>query len=262
MITIILTVSRETYLEKVITAIELLECKHEAVNLLCIVDGNDALYIKTRNLVNGTKFNERLTVRLDFPGESSRFDIQERRKRISAAHNQAKGLIKFSDGYVFSIEDDTIVPRLALQELLHIAMSNRAFGFAEGIELGRWGVPYIGAWQVDDIYEPKVITSVKNMYLVPNSEPVTKIDAGGLYCALIRADLYKQHTFSCENGLGPDINFGIENRQLGYENFISWQVPCTHLYNQMGIELKVTPRDDTKIVTLTKHDNTKWIVTY
>jgi hypothetical protein len=262
MITILLTVSRDDFLERVISRIELLECRHEDTNFLCIVDGDDALYIRARNLVAGTKFRERLTVRLDSPGDKSTFDIRARRQRIAAAHNQARSLIRHTDGYVFSVEDDTTFGDKALKRLVYVADRTRAFGFAEGVELGRWGVPYIGAWTADDVYDPKEIKSIENVLEVEMNTPVKRIDAGGLYCTLMKAELYKAHEFTSDNGLGPDINFGISIRQMGYENFLVWQVPCTHHFKKMGVEHKITPMNETKVVTLTKESDTKWRESY
>ena len=256
--TIVLLVSRANYLEKVITALELLECDHTQTNLLCIVDGDPELFLRTRNLVNDTKFNERLTTQLNYPGKSPRFDIAERRRRIAAAHNQAGELVTHKNGYILSIEDDTVVPRLALEKLLKVASVNRAFGMAEGVELGRWGVPYVGAWRADDIYNPTSIRSLEDSF----GPDIEKIDAGGLYCLLTKTQLYKEHTFYSENGLGPDINFGIALRQLGYDNFIHWGVSCIHFNDVMGKEITIKPTDPTKIITLIKKSDTKWDATY
>lgn len=258
MTTIVLTVSRDEFIDKVLTSVELLDCEPWDVNILCIVDGSDELFLKVRNLVNGLKFNERLTVRLDYPGKPLTFDVTERRKRISAAHNQAASLIKHDDGYVFSIEDDTTFGRGALRALTKVAISNRAFGMAEGVELGRWGVPYVGAWVADDIYEPKLLTSVQR----PEDVKISNIDAGGLYCALIRTDLYKQHEFTSANGLGPDINFGLELRQLGFENFIDWNVNCTHHFMKMGEKHSILATEPSRVVSLSKTNDVKWHVSY
>lgn len=260
MVTIILAVSREAYLEKVITSLELLECNPRETNILCIVDGTPELYVKVRNLIMTTKFQNRLTVQFEGVGKPSRYDKKERRKRIAAIHNQARQLLVQNTDFVFSVEDDTTFGPRALKRLLKIAQENRAFGMAEGVEVGRWGTPYIGAWVADDIYKPTLLTSVENR-VGENFEGKDKydpIDAGGLYCALIRTDLYKQHEFTCDNGLGPDVNLGLEMRQLGFQNFIAWNVLCTHHTEVMGKYLQLTPTDPTKIVRLKKFNSQKW----
>lgn len=261
MTTIVLLVSRQEFLERVCSRIELLNCNSSETNILCVVDGDAALYVKARNTINGMKFAQRLTVPLDVPGSTQRFNIGTRRARISAAHNQARSLISSSTKYVFSVEDDTLVPNTALETLTQVAIRHRAFGAAVGVELGRWGVPYVGAWNADDVYEPTKIVSVENKFTV-DSAPDQNIDASGLYCTLIRADLYRDHNFTSSNGLGPDINLGLELRRLGYENFISWDVGCVHLNTIFGLEVPISPSDESKIVTLTKMSDTKWKTTY
>lgn len=256
MITIVLLVSRHDYLEQVLTGLELMRCDASKTNILCIVDGDDDLFLKTRNLVNGMKFNDRLIVRSEVGELPTRLDIEKRRKHIAALHNQAGQLISPQTEWVFSVEDDTTFGRDALEKLLPATKQYPAIGFIEGVELGRWGVPYVGGWRVNDIYNTTEIKSVEK------GEGIEKIDAGGLYCALIRADLYRNHEFTSDNGLGPDVNFGLELRRNGHDNFIHWGVPCKHYNHVMGKELVITPEQGTKVVTMTKKSDTKWIITY
>lgn len=262
MVTIILPVSRRDFLERVVTKLELLQCYAPETNILALVDGDDRLFIRTRNLINGCKFNKRLVVKAKLPGDPPRFDTLTRRRRICAIHNQAKTLVEHNDGYVFLVEDDTVFGSLTLERLLKVANSNRAFGMGIGVELARWGVPYVGAWTADDVYEPKVLKSVPNINPVPEDYPPTRVDAGGMYCALVKTNLYKEHHFHCENGLGPDVNFGIELRQMGYENFLVWQVPCVHYNNEAGKEVKITPKDESKQLTLIHVTGNKWRTAY
>ena len=287
MVTIVLLVSRNDYLEKVLTGLELMRCDADKTNILCIVDGDDSLFLSTRNHVNGMKFNQRLVVRAEVGELPSRLDIQSRRKHIAALHNQAGKLISPETEWVFSVEDDTTFGRDALEKLLPATRDYPAIGFIEGVELGRWGVPYVGGWRADDIYNTTKLKSVKRPTEINNAEltgivvdksgnpqvmyrnadkspykGIEKIDAGGLYCALIRADLYKNHEFHSENGLGPDVNFGLELRRTGHDNFIHWGVPCKHYNHVMGKEVIITPDDETKEVTITKKSETNWLVTY
>jgi hypothetical protein len=32
-------------------------------------------------------------------------------------------------------------------------------GFIEGVELGRWGIPHVGAWRSDDVYDMQWLES-------------------------------------------------------------------------------------------------------
>lgn len=260
--TIVLPVSRREYLERVITSLEWLKCNADETNILAIVDGDDALYLRVRNLINGSKFNKRLTVKADIKGPVSRLDVPSRRKRITAIHNQARELIEHDVGYVFLVEDDTTFGPSTLAQLQRVADLNRASGMVIGVELARWGTPYLGAWTADDVYETKVLKTVENITPVPVDLKPTRIDAGGLYCALVRADMYRQYNFHCDNGLGPDVNFGLALRQLGYENYIVWQVQCAHYNHVLGKEVKITPDQESKQVTLTKIKDKKWHIDY
>lgn len=262
MTTIILTVSRSDFLEHVLDAIAMQDAPLIEVSLLCIVDGSDELYVKTRNMIERMPIQERLTIRFETKlGTVPRYDVQARRKRIAAIHNQAKKYIRHDTGWVFVIEDDTIIPYDAYKKLMRVALGSSSIGQVTGVELGRWGVPYVGAWIADDIYDVKELTSVVNKITQP--ELTENIDACGLYCTLIRTDLYKQHDFTSENGLGPDVNLGIENRQLGFQNIIHWGVPCAHYTTDtLGIEKHISPYGDSKIVKLTKMANKKWKVSH
>lgn len=258
-ITIILTVSRIDFLQRVISSIELQNVSARSTSILAVVDGSEELYLATRNLLNETKYVENLTVMFEGAGKTApRYDILARRKRIAAIHNQARELLKHKSGWVFVVEDDTLIPKGALNKLASEVAHKRSVGQITGVELGRWGVPYVGAWSADDIYDPKVLTSLVSATDYGNA--IENIDACGLYCTLIRADVYKQHTFFTDNGLGPDVNFGIWLRQLGYENFIDWSVHCTHLTIDNGVEKQIKATDESSVVKLVKLNKTKWLV--
>ena len=107
--TIILPISREQHLLKVFASLELLECDRERTSLLAFVDGEADLFLTARNLVEQTKFAERLCVQGNIPGERREFSINTRRRRIAAIHNEIRKLIKPCE-YVFLIEDDGVLP--------------------------------------------------------------------------------------------------------------------------------------------------------
>ncbi len=149
-------------------------------------------------------------------------------------------MIKPSE-YVFLIEDDGILPPDALSRLLADYLAHPYAGFIEGVELGRHGLPYVGAWRADDVYEPTKIESairstaqivdggMRPVGSVPDTV-VEEIDAGGLYCTLTKYDRYIKHEFKpFENcSLGPDFDWGIALRRLGFKNFIDWSVAIEH----------------------------------
>jgi hypothetical protein len=126
-----------------------------------------------------------------------------------------------------------------------------------GVELGRWGVPYVGAWRADDVSKAKEITSIENKTKEPCIE---EIDGCGLYCALIDAELYKQHEFTIKNGLGPDVNLGLFLRNKGKKNYIDWSIPVTHLTFRHGLEIEIPATDTSQQVKLKRMRNGTWSV--
>lgn len=230
-VTIILPVSRAEHLPLVFSALENLECDRNKTSLLVIVDGNEELFVHTRNIVVESKFTNNLTLKYESSGPLELID--ERRFRIADIHNFAKGYVGDSE-YIFGIEDDTVVPSDALQKLLFAHTTNPYAGFVSGLELGRWRFPYIGAWEVDDIYEPTEIVSIEM-----NETPIREIDAAGFYCFLTRKEIYTKHKFETfENGgAGPDVNFGITLRREGFSNFIDTTIRCTHLTGNTKIQM-------------------------
>lgn len=218
--TILLLVSREAFLDEVFKSLEELKCNVGETALLVIVNGEADLFVKTRNLCELSKYPERLCLQVRPRTKVRQYDIGGRRKRIATLHNYAREHINTE--YVFGVEDDTIVPSNAL-ELLGEQMID-GVGMVEGVEMGRWGVPYIGAWLVDNIDEPTKIVSM------PQSSGVVDIDAGGFYCFITRAEYYKAHDFKPfdNNGLGPDVDFSLGLRRQGLKVLAHFDVECIH----------------------------------
>jgi hypothetical protein len=238
--TIVLPISREQLLLKVFACLELLECDRERTGLLVYVDGDAALHGVAANLVAQSKFAERLCVQGDIPGPRKEFSINTRRRRIALIHNEIHKLIKPCE-YVFLIEDDGVLPPDALGRLLADYLAHPYAGFIEGVELGRWGIPHVGAWRADDVYDMKRLESAmparpellndagRAIGRVPD-QVVEEIDAGGLYACLTSYRHYVDHEFQPYEGcaLGPDIEWGIALRQQGYRNYLDWSVTVEH----------------------------------
>jgi glycosyltransferase involved in cell wall biosynthesis len=239
-ITTILPVSRVQYLDRVLETLN--KQTHKPQSLIVIFDGNDEDYLAVRNKVVGQPYQQVLCVRSN--NTQPAFSIPERREHIANIHNQARDLIGDAD-WVFSVEDDGLLPPNALQRL--VSAISPDIGMVTGVELGRWGVPYVGAWRVDDIYNPTRVTSMANKTRTDERE---EIDGCGLYCGLIRANLYKSHYFDAHNGLGPDVNLGLYLRQQGYKNYIDWGIPVTHLTNNVGVEIEIPATDLSHVVAL------------
>ena len=116
MVTIILFVSRKDYLHKVFVCLEMLDCKSNETNLLVVVDGDDELFVHTRNKVEETKFNQRLTVHYKDGDKMRNYSKAHRRMRIAKLNNYAKQFIQ-DCRFVMGIEDDTYFPANTLKKL-------------------------------------------------------------------------------------------------------------------------------------------------
>jgi hypothetical protein len=223
--TIILPVSREQHLLKVFASLELLECDRERTSLLAFVDGEAGLFLTARNLVEQSKFAERVCIQGNIPGPRKEFSINTRRRRIAAIHNEMRKLLPPCD-YVFLIEDDGVLPPDALSRLLADYPAHPYAGFIEGVELGRWNLPYVGAWHADDVYDMKRLESAmpagpellndagRATGMMPD-KVVEEIDAGRFYACLTRYRHYADHEFQPYDdcAFGPDVGWGITLRQ-------------------------------------------------
>lgn len=225
-------VSRKEYLEEVFESINSLICDISHTSLLCIVNGEANIYVMARNLCEESKFEQRLCIQEKPKKKIRQYDIGGRRRRISALHNLAKTHINTE--YVFGIEDDTIVPPNSLQKLGEQFVDG--IGMVEGVEMGRWGVPYIGAWRADDVHNPTEITSLEMQ------DGTVEIDAGGFYCFLTKAAYYKDCDFKPfdNNGLGPDVDFSLGLRRKGYKNLADFSIQCEHKSADRDVVFGVT----------------------
>jgi len=249
-ITTILPISRIKYLDRVLES--LLKQTVKSQNLIVVFDGPDSQFIQVRNRIAELDFDNKLCIPSNNNGQA--ISISDRRWHIVRIHNQIKELISDCD-WVFSIEDDGILPENALAQLIAVSKSHKDAGMITGVELGRWGIPYVGAWRVDDIFETKNITSLENK---TNDPVIEEIDGCGLFCALIRADMYKEHKFDTRNGLGPDVNLGLFIRQKGYKNYINWNVHVTHLTSRGSKEIEIPATSESRVVTLKLLSGSTW----
>jgi hypothetical protein len=124
-------------------------------------------------------------------------------------------------------------------------------GLVSGVELGRWGIPHVGAWQADDAYDTTSLRSPG-----PGAG-VQEVDATGMYCFLTKASTYMKHEFGLFDGfLGPDIDFGMSLRREGYRNFIDWGVSCIHMRREGALTLGKTQPQEIEL----KLDGGEWKV--
>lgn len=220
MVTIVLLVSRNFLLDKLFLALNELECQTTETNLLCIVDGDLKLFLRTKKMVSISKFGEKLCIRADSTNPS-RSQVQ-RRKRVAELHNMASQYIGEAD-YILTIEDDGIIPKDALVKLLK-HMKNLDAGFVSGLELGRWTTAYPGGWLFDNPEEPNELRSVT----LPDKPGLVKIHAAGWYCCLVKKQLYEGFPHSPDRHWGPDINFGRIISSQGHHNYMDTSIVVDH----------------------------------
>jgi hypothetical protein len=238
MITIVLPISRTEHLDKVFKCLDSLICENNT-ELLIIVDGKDILPV-VREKAYSLKYSS-IRVNL-FESDGAKDSINERRYRISDIHNFAVRFIRPDCDYVFLCEDDTTFPADSLEKLFCDIKKSDYIGYVTGVQLGRHGSPYVGAWDCDNIDYPTQITSVTKNFR-ENNEHMEMIDAGGFYCCLTKASLYKNHIFEPfdqkgHNGLSCDVNYGLSLRNATHSNwlcFIDWSIECDHLVGKNGI---------------------------
>lgn len=259
-ITTILPVSRMQYLDRVLESLK--NQTYKPNNLVVVYDGDAEKFIQVRNKVVEQKYETVLCVQS--VNKATADSIPDRRRHITAIHNQIKSLVGECD-WIFSIEDDGILPPDALEKLITdmntLELKNHV-GMITGVELGRWGNPYVGAWRVDDVFNTQRITSLiskTNEDMTQSRDNlVEEMDAAGLYCSLIRADYYKSHAFYTGNGLGPDVNLGIYLRQQGLENYIDWTIHVTHLTFKDGQEVEIPATSNSRVVSLQLLSGSTW----
>lgn len=249
-ITTILPVSRPKYLDRIIDS--LLNQTVEINSLIVVFDGSDEEFIKVRNKIAEIYIDNKVCVKS--LNRRTAHTIAERRWHIVSIHNQIRELIGDCD-WVFSVEDDGVLPENALEQLIKTVNEKDDAGMVTGVELGRWGKKYVGAWRVDDINGPKQIVSMESKV---GEDMVEPIDGCGLYCALIRAESYKTHAFDTRNGLGPDVNLGLYLRKQGYQNYINWNIPVTHLTARMNKEIEIPADSEAQVVTMRLLSGSTW----
>lgn len=233
MITVLLPISRTDFLKPVFDCLKNLD-KPDDTELVIITDGDKTLERAVDKRLDSVNFAK---VQVISYGEKPATTINERRYRIANIHNLATTYISDGCDYVFLIEDDSTYLPDTLIRLLHTFKTVGNCAFIEGVQLGRHDAPYVGAWYIDEYNNPSVITSA-----LPHTETIHEIDAGGFYCALTDAELYKMHHFEPfdklgTNGLSCDVNYGLYLRQQGYKCLIDWDIQCDHIGERGSVNI-------------------------
>lgn len=195
----------------------------ERTNLAFIIDCNEPkIYEKIMNIMNNHTFKQFLITR-NYDHQVNEVNITRRRQRIAEVKEQSKDLINALDGeLILSLEDDTVFKGLQVKRLAE-ALDNKT-GLVSTYEAGRWYNKIIGVWEFDNIQDPTMCWTC-----LPEKD-ITEVDATGFYCYLTRKELYLAHEYNTEiqQPWGPDVNFGLWLRKLGYINKVDWEQPTGH----------------------------------
>lgn len=181
--------------------------------------------------------------------------ISARRLRIVDIKEQSKSLIEdMACEYVIGMEDDTVfADPQTFTKLVEPLIDNDHIGFVQGVQCGRWGVKMIGAWVADSAYTP---TTIQTM-LPPQSsnKRYQDITAGGFYGYATRRHLYLEHDYNWndQQPWGPDVNFGMWLKRIGFSCIIDWHLIFGH--HDYGKVLM--PDHDLAKVIYTQNDETK-----
>lgn len=158
--------------------------------------------------------------------------VLDRRSRIVKMKEDSKQYIT-ATGYVFGLEDDTEFPPNAYIRLKDIFDKNPSTGFAQGVQMGRWGLSVIGAWEIDDLDNPTLMRTME----MPTDPQLVEISGGGFFCYLTTAELYKDHKYYWHDEcFGPDATYGLELGKKGYRSFMDTSILCKHLTPQGKLE--------------------------
>lgn len=205
-----------------------------STNLCFIVDCDEPkIYARIMDHMNMHPFRKFMIIR-NYDHHVNPINIPIRRKRIAEIHEQVKDVIASLDGeYVFGLEDDTVFTGLQVHRLLEPFSdifprdAKTKVGFVTAYEAGRWQNKIIGAWNFDNVEDPKECWT-----LLPD-KGYEEIDAAGFYCYLTPTDLFVKAPYTSEiwQPWGPDVNYGLWLRKQGYSNYVDWEQPCGH-YDQ------------------------------
>lgn len=230
-ITIFCSFTRRWAIDKWLEDLSNIDHNPAETNLCIIVDINEP-YI----LNNIRKFAEPYRYfhyKMNENWHPNEVRLSIRRARVAEIKNQSKDLIARTDGeIIIGLEDDTDLERLkSFEELYQPLLDNKNTGFVEGVQMGRWGANIIGAWEADNINNPKEIKT-----LLPGSG-LENITGGGFYGYATRRELYLNHDYytSTSEPWGPDVNYGFYVNRQGYNCFINWDIIFGHReFNKTG----------------------------
>lgn len=155
-------------------------------------------------------------------------NIYSRRQRITDIYNLSRYHIRTNDQYVWTLEDDTLIPPDTLKRLL--THTQKKVGLISGIQAGRHAFKIVGLWNANIHLDlPRRLWPDPIRYETPpyQTQGTSYIHASGLYCMLTQAKLYRTTPFR-HHHLGPDFYYGWDIHKQGYYNLADWTIICGH----------------------------------
>lgn len=254
MITIFLPISRQDRIQPLVEILTKLIKRDFLIHILIIIDNKLIDADETQKLFQRATGCETFAWNTgEIP--SSEVNVGYRRSRITAVFNHAQNKVhRFRDDFIFTVEDDTVIYPNTLIRLMDdwrdLTEAGYKIGLVSGVQVGRWGFKYVGAWHADNPHDLRCLSTAQY-----RPSGLQQIDTTGFYCFLTT-----YHNFvSVENTFGqfgPDVYFGLELRKQGLINYIDWGIIAGHV-SPGGI---LVPGEDCVIVRY-ERPGSEWIRT-
>lgn len=246
-VSVVVTVSREECVDMVVDQLREIAAGPYQAEVILAIDNRRIKRMQLLADVEAMGFRN-VQVYVTEPPSRPANSVVSRRKRIAMIRNATKELIGGSQ-FVFSFEDDTIIPERAVESLMKAyEESAEQVGVVSGVQIARWGRQYCGLWNIDQLDGPERYESV-----ALKQSGVEAVDTTGFYCYLTPTQFYKDVEYGWQAPLGPDVDYGLKLRRRGMTNLVDWSVVCGHLSGDRVL----WPDKDTKQLAFVK-DGHRW----
>lgn len=166
--------------------------------------------------------------------EPTTLDMRQRRQRITNCWVKIAEFLNDRNELVLGVEDDGDFRKGDFLKLLDTFKEKFGdtldnCGFISGVEAGRWGWKMIGAWRREFSNDSEKVKTVPF-----KDDGIEEVDAAGLYFFLTTAktivSVQWQHKF-----FGPDWYFGMQLREMEFQNYIDYSIKLGHNNGVMPI---------------------------
>lgn len=197
----------------------------ESTHFIALIDSDDEILIEKvqKHVKKMAKKFTSVKILTSGRPQPPKDDVVSRRSRIAA--NWARIIKLIRTPVVFSIEDDTLCEPDALLVLARNLKNKVAF--SQGVQVARWGTPYIPAWHISYTKGHPIVAQTSYY----QKSGIENIDAGGFYCFAAKTEVFKRGTLAVDDylPLGVDVRFVASLRALGYLAVHDWSVTCGHI---------------------------------